>query len=116
MALLNTSEKKIQAQVFELEERLKRIACRKGCFVVSLLEMCRNQASNLMKQSKYDPDEGLAKGEIKASASIAGKSFDEAIMQNELYRQHELGTGFNEDRIRKAENAFAEAVNILKKA
>ena len=72
MALLNTSDKKIQAQVFELEERLKRLACKKGCFIVSLLEMCRSQATNLMTQHQYDPDERLAKGDSKASASIAG--------------------------------------------
>ena len=47
MALLNTSDKQIQSQVFELEERLKRLACKKGCYVVSLLEMCRSQATNL---------------------------------------------------------------------
>ena len=47
MALLNTSDKQVKSQVFELEERLKRLACKKGCFVVSLLEMCRSQATNL---------------------------------------------------------------------
>ena len=113
MAHLNTSEKKIHAQVFDLEERLKRLACKKGCFIVSLLEMCRSQATNLMKQQQFDPDERLAKGDLKASASVAGKSITEALMQDELYRQHELETGFEKYRIRKAKSAFDKAVDIL---
>ena len=84
-----------------------------GCFVVSLLEMCRSQATNLMTQQQFNPDERLAKVDSKTSASIAGRSFDEAIMQNELYRQHELKTGFEKYRIRKAKSAFDEAVEIL---
>ena len=35
-------------KVFELEERIKKLSCKKGCFVVSLLEMCRSEAGKLL--------------------------------------------------------------------
>ena len=46
-ALLNTYDAERKLKVFELEERLKRLSCLKGCYVVSLLEMCRSEAARL---------------------------------------------------------------------
>ena len=116
MALLNTSDKQVQSQVFELEERLKRLACKRGCFVVSLLEMCRSQATNLKTQNQYDQPERLANGDSNTGTPIVEKSFAEAKMQDELYARHELKSGFDEELITKAKKAFDEAVAILEAA
>ena len=76
-ALLNTYEAKRKLKAFDLEERLKRLSCKRGRYVVSLLEMCRSEAARLMTDKppmKIRP----ANDDSNARVSIKGKSFAEA--------------------------------------
>ena len=42
---INTAEKQLEAQAFEVEKRLKQLSKRKGCFVFVLFEMCKMDTS-----------------------------------------------------------------------
>ena len=77
--------------------------------------MCRSEAARLMADKppmKIRP----ANDDSKARVSIEGESFADARKQDELYSRHELTTGFCEDKIQRAKEAFDEAVKILQKA
>ena len=75
-------------KVFELEERIKKLSCKKGCFVVSLQEMCRSEAGKLLSGESAN-SKRPANSDSLASAPIVGGSFDEAKKQDELYSRRE---------------------------
>ena len=72
---INTAKKRLSAQVFEVEKRLKELSKRKGCFVFVLFEMCKMDPSIMVNNHNLiRPREeeyiGIKEGEANYSETL----------------------------------------------